>query len=46
MSSLRIFYKTDNKIKISRNLSILKSIDRKDIVWIDLIDASEYTEGE
>lgn len=46
MSALKIFYKNAGKVKIARSLSILQEIARKDIIWIDLIDASEYTEGE
>ncbi|MBQ7448964.1 MAG: magnesium/cobalt transporter CorA [Paludibacteraceae bacterium] len=46
MSELRIFYKEKEKIKISKTLDILKEIDKKDIVWIDLLDVKEEVETE
>lgn len=46
MSELRIFYKESEKIKISKTLDILQSIDKKDIVWIDLQDVKEEIESE
>lgn len=45
MSSLKIFYQDGTKIKLSRSLDILQQIERKDIIWIDLIDVSEETES-
>ncbi len=44
MSELKIFYKDKEKIKISRTLKVLKDIDKKDIVWIDLLDVKEKDE--
>ncbi len=46
MSELRIFYKETEKIKISKTLDILKRIDKKDIIWIDLLDVKEEVESE
>lgn len=46
MSELRIFYKETEKIKISKTLDILKKIDKKDIIWIDLLDVKEEVESE
>ena len=46
MSELRIFYKESEKINISKTLDILQSIDKKDIVWIDLQDVKEEIESE
>ncbi len=46
MSELKIFYKENEKIRIGRNLDILKEIDKKDIIWIDLIDVKEDVESE
>ena len=46
MSELRIFYKDKEKIKISKTLDILSEIDKKDIVWIDLLDVKEEVETE
>ncbi|MDY6406076.1 MAG: magnesium/cobalt transporter CorA [Bacteroidales bacterium] len=44
MSELRIFYKDQEKIKVARTISTLKQIDKKDIIWIDLLDVSDKTE--
>ena len=44
MSELRIFYKDSEKIKVAKTISMLKELDKKDIVWIDLLDVSDKTE--
>ena len=44
MSELRIFYKDNEKIKVAKTISALKELDKKDIVWIDLLDVSDKTE--
>lgn len=44
MSELRIFYKDNDKIKVAKTISALKELDKKDIVWIDLLDVSDKTE--
>lgn len=46
MSELRIFYKENEKIRIARTLDILKELDKKDIIWIDLLDVKEEVESE
>lgn len=46
MSELRIFYKDSEKIRIGRTLEVLKEIDKKDIIWIDLLDVKEKEENE
>lgn len=46
MSELRIFYHEDNKIKISKSLDILKKVNLKELVWIDLNDVSEEIEDK
>ena len=46
MSELRIFYKENEKIRIARQLDILKEIDKKDIIWIDLVDVKEEVKNE
>ncbi len=46
MSELKIFYHEDNKIKISRNLDILKKVDLKELIWIDLNDVSDEIEDK
>ena len=47
MSELKIFYKDKNndKIKVGRSVNILNSLDKSDIIWIDLLDVSDKTEG-
>jgi len=44
MAELRIFYHEDNKIKISKSLEILKAVNIKELIWIDLNDVSEEIE--
>ena len=44
MSELRIFYKDNDKIKVEKTISALKELDKKDIIWIDLLDVSDKTE--
>ena len=44
MSELRIFYKDSDKIKVAKTINTLKQLDKKDIVWIDLLDVSDKTE--
>lgn len=44
MSELRIFYKDSEKIKVAKTLTALKELDKKDIIWIDLLDVSDKTE--
>lgn len=44
MAELRIFYKDNEKIKVSKTLNILQTIEKKDIIWIDLLDVSDKTE--
>mgnify|MGYP002515856526 CR=1 FL=1 len=44
MSELRIFYKDSEKIKVAKTITVLKELDKKDIIWIDLLDVSDKTE--
>ncbi len=44
MAELKIFYKDSEKIKVARSISALKQLDKKDIIWIDLLDVSDRTE--
>ena len=44
MAELRIFYKDSEKIKVARSITALKQLDKKDIIWIDLLDVSDKTE--
>lgn len=46
MSELKIFYHENGKIKISKNLDIIKKLDLKDLIWIDLNDVPEKIEDE
>jgi magnesium transporter len=46
MSELRIFYHEENRLRISRNLDTIKTIDLKNLIWIDLNDVSEEIESE
>jgi len=44
MSELRIYYKDNEKIKVAKTINALKELDKKDIIWIDLLDVSDKTE--
>ena len=44
MAELKIFYKDNEKIKVARSITALKQLDKKDIIWIDLLDVSDRTE--
>ena len=48
MAELKIFYRDkdkQDKIKVGRSVNILNSLDKSDIIWIDLLDVSDRTEG-
>ena len=46
MSELRIFYHEENRLRISRKLDTIKSIDLNQLIWIDLNDVSDEIETE
>jgi magnesium transporter len=46
MAELRLFYQEDSKLKISKSLEILKKVNLKDMIWIDLNDVSDAIETE
>ena len=46
MSELRLFYHENGKLKISKTLDILKKVDQKDLIWIDLNDVPDAVETE
>lgn len=46
MGELRIFYQDTKKIKIAKTLDILNQIDKKNIIWIDLLDVAESVESQ
>ncbi|MBP6610978.1 MAG: magnesium/cobalt transporter CorA [Paludibacter sp.] len=46
MSELRLFYHENGRLKISKTLDILKQVDLKDLIWIDLNDVPDAIETE
>lgn len=46
MAELRLFYQENGKLKISKSLEMLKKVDMKDMIWIDLNDVSDAIESE
>lgn len=46
MSELKIFYREDNKLKVSKSIDLLKKIDLNNVIWIDLNNVSEEIEEE
>lgn len=46
MSELRIYYKDQGRIKISKSMNILKDIDQRELLWIDLDDVALDVESE
>jgi magnesium transporter len=46
MSELRIFYHEENRLRISRKLDTIKTIDLNQLIWIDLNDVSDEIETE
>ncbi|OJV40507.1 MAG: magnesium and cobalt transport protein CorA [Bacteroidales bacterium 36-12] len=46
MAELRLFYQEEGKLKISKTIDILKKVNLKDMIWIDLIDVSDAIESE
>ena len=46
MAELRLFYQEDGKLKISKSIDILKKVNLKDMIWIDLNDVSDAIETE
>lgn len=44
MAEVKIFYKDNDKIKLSKNLSTLKTLDKSDIIWVDLVNVSDIME--
>ena len=46
MSELKIFYNEDHKLKVARSLDLLKTMNLKDVIWIDLNNVSEEIKEE
>lgn len=46
MAELRIFYRDNGRIKISKEMSILKDVSLSELLWIDLVDVTVDVESE
>lgn len=46
MSEIRLFYRENNRLKISKNINLLKQIPLESFLWIDLNDVPEDAESE
>ena len=46
MSELKLFYKDEGKIKMSRNIELLKAIPLSRFIWIDLNDVAGQVEDQ
>ena len=46
MSEIRLFYSENNRLKISKNIDLLKQIPLESFLWIDLNDVPEDAESE
>ncbi len=46
MSEIRLFYRDNNRLKISKDIASLKQISLSNILWIDLNDVPEDAESE
>ena len=46
MSELKLFYKDEGKIKMSRNIELLKAIPLSRFIWIDLNDVADQVEDQ
>ena len=45
MSEIRIFYREDNRLKLSKDIEVLKRAPRENLLWIDLNDVPEEAES-
>jgi len=45
MSEIRIFYREDNRLKLSKDIEVLKRAPRENLLWIDLNDVTEEAES-
>ncbi len=45
MAEIRIFYRDENRLKMSREIKILKTLPMDNLLWIDLNDMPEETES-
>ena len=46
MSELRIFYHEDHKLKVAKSIDLLKKMNLKNVVWIDLHNVSDEIKEE
>lgn len=46
MSEIRLFYRDNNRLKISKDIASLKQVPLGNILWIDLNDVPEDAESE
>lgn len=46
MAEIKLFYQEEGRIKISRNIAILKKVPMTSFLWIDLNDVAEEVEEE
>lgn len=46
VSEVRLFYFENNRLKVSKDIKILKEIPLSDFVWIDLVNVAPETESE
>ncbi|MBQ9591421.1 MAG: magnesium/cobalt transporter CorA [Paludibacteraceae bacterium] len=46
MSEIKLFYKEDARVKMSRDINTLKRVPLSDFIWIDLNDATDEIEDQ
>ena len=46
ISEVRLFYFENNRLKVAKDIKILKEIPLSDFVWIDLVNVAPETESE
>ena len=46
VSEVRLFYFENNRLKVAKDIKILKEIPLSDFVWIDLVNVAPETESE
>ena len=45
MAEIRIFYREENRLKMSKDIEVLKEVLMDHLLWIDLNDMPEETES-
>ena len=46
MSELRVFYHEDHRLKVAKSIDLLKKMDLKSVIWIDLNNVSDEIKEE